>query len=60
MPRKARIDAAGALRHIMIQGIERKPVFKDEYDRKAFLDRPVNCWKAFSKNLRNTLSARSS
>ena len=39
MPRKARIDAAGALHHIMIRGIERKPIFKDRYDRKAFLNR---------------------
>ena len=39
MPRKARIDAAGALHHIMIRGIERKTIFKDRYDRKAFLNR---------------------
>jgi len=29
MPRKARIDAPGALHHIIIRGIERKAIFKD-------------------------------
>jgi len=32
MPRKARIDAPGALHHIVIRGIERKPIFKDSLD----------------------------
>jgi REP element-mobilizing transposase RayT len=39
MPRKARIDAPDALHHIMIRGIEKKPIFKDKSDRKAFLSR---------------------
>ena len=30
MPRKARIDAPGALQHIIIRGIERKAIFKEE------------------------------
>ena len=30
MPRKARIDAPGALLHIIIRGIERKAIFKEE------------------------------
>jgi hypothetical protein len=30
MPRKARIDAPGALQHIIIRGIERKEIFKDD------------------------------
>ena len=38
MPRKARIDAAGALHHIAIRGIERKPIFKDGKDYRGFLD----------------------
>jgi hypothetical protein len=29
MPRKARIDAPGALHHIIIRGIDRKAIFKD-------------------------------
>ena len=39
MPRKARIDAPGALHHIIIRGIERKAIFKDGSDRENFLDR---------------------
>ncbi len=39
MPRKARIDAPGALHHIIIRGIERKAVFKDSADRENFLER---------------------
>jgi putative transposase len=39
MPRKARIDAPGALHHIIIRGIERKAVFKDNADRDNFLER---------------------
>jgi putative transposase len=33
MPRKARIDAPGALHYIIIRGIERKAIFKDNTDR---------------------------
>ncbi len=39
MPRKARVDAAGALRHIIIRGIERKKIYRDDGDRNNFLDR---------------------
>jgi len=39
MPRKARIDAPGALHHIIIRGIERKAIFKDDSDRENFLER---------------------
>ncbi|MFH1985080.1 MAG: transposase, partial [Pseudomonadota bacterium] len=39
MPRKARIDAAGALHHIIVRGIERRKVFIDDEDRDAFIDR---------------------
>ena len=39
MPRKAHIDAPGALQHIIIRGIERKAIFKDDFDRENFLDR---------------------
>lgn len=39
MPRKARIDAPGALHHIIIRGIERKAIFRDVLDRTHFLDR---------------------
>jgi REP element-mobilizing transposase RayT len=39
MPRKARIDAPGALHHIMARGIEGRLIFQNEYDRKDFIDR---------------------
>ena len=42
MPRKARIDAPGALHHIIIRGIERKPIFKDNRDYQNFIERLGN------------------
>jgi putative transposase len=39
MPRKSRIDAPGALHHIIVRGIERREVFSDDTDRNNFLDR---------------------
>ena len=39
MLRKARIDAPGALHHIAIRGVERKPIFKDSQDYQNFIDR---------------------
>ena len=38
MPRKARIDAPGALQHIIIRGIEKKPIFRDDCDRGRFIE----------------------
>ena len=37
MPRKARIDAPGALHHIIARGIERREIFGDDQDRDDFL-----------------------
>ena len=39
MPRKARIDAAGALHHIIVRGIERRKIFWDNADRDSFVNR---------------------
>ncbi len=39
MPRKARIDAPGALHHIICRGIERKRIFRDDADRDRFVGR---------------------
>lgn len=39
MPRKARIDAPGALHHIIVRGIERRKIFSDDTDRGNFLER---------------------
>ena len=39
MPRKARIDAPGALHHIIIRGIELRQIFRDDHDRDQFVQR---------------------
>jgi putative transposase len=39
MPRNARIDAPGALHHIIVRGIEGRKIFIDDKDRHNFLDR---------------------
>ena len=39
MPRKARIDAPGALHHIIARGIERRKIFRDDQDQDAFVNR---------------------
>jgi putative transposase len=39
MPRKARIDAPGALHHVIVRGIERGKIFRSDYDRRNFLNR---------------------
>jgi REP element-mobilizing transposase RayT len=39
MPRKSRIDAPGALHHIIARGIDRSKIFKDPADKRNFLDR---------------------
>ncbi len=39
MPRIGRIDAPGALHHIMVRGIEQRKIFIDDIDRNNFLDR---------------------
>jgi REP element-mobilizing transposase RayT len=39
MPRQSRIDAPGALNHIIARGINRKKIFKDDTDRYNFLSR---------------------
>jgi REP element-mobilizing transposase RayT len=39
MPRTARLDAPGVVHHIIIRGIERRMIFKDNRDREEFLER---------------------
>ncbi len=39
MPRKARIDAPGALHHIIVRGIEQRNIFKSNRDRDQFIRR---------------------
>ena len=39
MPRQARLDAPGTLYHVIICGIERKEIVKDDHDRQSFVYR---------------------
>lgn len=39
MPRGPRLDAPGTLHHVMIRGIERGEIFRDDTDRQEFLKR---------------------
>jgi REP element-mobilizing transposase RayT len=39
MPRQARLDAPGALHHIIIRGINKAAIFKDDQDKIRFLER---------------------
>jgi REP element-mobilizing transposase RayT len=39
MPRRSRIDAPGALHHIIVRGIERSKIFRNEDDRQDLLRR---------------------
>ena len=38
MPRGPRLDAQGTLHHVIIRGIERGNIVRDDTDRKTFLD----------------------
>jgi REP-associated tyrosine transposase len=38
MPRHARLDAPGALHHVICRGIERRPIVRDDTDRAAFVE----------------------
>ena len=60
MSRNARIDAPGAVHHIIVRGIKRRNIFKDDTDRINFLDRlgkvlsetgrNIPAWKATGKS----------
>ena len=39
MPPKVEIDAAGAMHHIIVRGIERRKIFWDDVDRDLFAKR---------------------
>ena len=39
MPRHARLDAEGVLHHIIVRGIERRLIFRDDIDRDRFVNR---------------------
>jgi N12 class adenine-specific DNA methylase len=39
MPHGPRLDAPGALHHVMVRGIERRRIFRADRDRRLCLDR---------------------
>ena len=43
MPRKLRVEYAGALYHVMNRGDRREPIFKDDRDRQRFLETLAEC-----------------
>jgi hypothetical protein len=53
MPRAARLDTQGILLHVMIQGIERRKVFREDDDRQDMLDRPATL---LAENVRQSVS----
>ena len=39
MPRQARLDAPNTLHHVMVRGLERRAIFRDDADRADFVGR---------------------
>jgi REP element-mobilizing transposase RayT len=39
MPRQARLDAPDTLHHVMVRGLERRTIFRDDADREDFVVR---------------------
>ena len=54
MPRQSRIDAPGALHHVLIRGIERKKIFKDDAQYSRFRRSSVSSWKGHTVILSST------
>lgn len=47
MPRPLRLDAAGGVYHVVARGNERKSIFRDDVDRRDYLDRLAACRDRF-------------
>ena len=43
MPRSARLDAPGALHHVMARGIERRALCRSDHDKGDLLSRLATC-----------------
>jgi len=46
MPRSSRLDAPGALHHVMSRGIDGVKIFRNRKDREDFLERLANLCRA--------------
>lgn len=57
MPRLARLDAPGVLHHVIIRGIERKPIFRNVADRDDFIEliRSLGGWTEVKKMRRREM-----
>ena len=42
MPRRARLDVAGTLHHIILRGIEKRQIFEDDLDRETLYATIIN------------------
>ena len=51
MPRPVRLDFDGGVYHVVARGNERKPIFLDDGDRGAYLDRLAECQGRFDFRL---------
>jgi REP element-mobilizing transposase RayT len=51
MPRTSRLDIPGLLYHVIVRGIERRPIFRDDRDRTFFVDRFAACAQRSRENL---------
>ena len=47
MARPLRLEAEGAVYHVIARGNERKAVFRDDQDRQEYLDRLIRCRERF-------------
>ncbi len=51
MPRGPRLDAPGALHHVIVRGIERRNIFRSDGDRADFVQRLERVWERTGLNV---------
>ena len=56
MPRGPRLDAPGVLHHAIVRRIERRPIFRDDGDRRDFVARlaaltDAKAWEVYARAL---------
>ena len=55
MPRRMRVEFAGAVHHVMARGNERREIFRDERDRERFLETVAEAVQEFGLRLTPTV-----
>jgi hypothetical protein len=58
MTRVLRLEGEGAVYHVIVRGNERKAVFRDDKDRRAYLDRLAKCRERFGFRLLRVVVSR--